>query len=287
MKKERKRITKQRSRQRIGTKKELESQRKSYQTNSHRKNYKKKCYEKEKEKKYDSALNHAKFHEAIKYGPIFICVCCQKGLFKEQVKILTEKLKKNIKPEVLEDSCDFNEERMDPLRQNNDYVCHNCYQVMSKNKKVPKLSVKNGLFVEKIPPQLQLTNLENQCISRNILFMKIKQLPKSGMKGMVDRTVCVPIEDTEIMNTITKLPRTLESSAVVGVDFKRMKNMKNVHVKGFIRPTKLFEALVTLKVLGNPHYQTVIKKCLYCPKEFADDDIDMFDHIKQCLMNHI
>ena len=60
--------------------------------------------------------------------------------------------------------------------------------------------------------------------------------------------------------------------------------MKNVHVKGFVRPTKLFEALVTLKVLGNPHYLTVIKKCLYCPREFKEEDKDMLDHVRQCLM---
>ena len=61
------------------------------------------------------------------------------------------------------------------------------------------------------------------------------------------------------MNSLQKLPRNLDESAVVGVDFKRMKNMKNVHVKGFLRPTKMYQALVTLKVLGNPHYQTIIK----------------------------
>ena len=50
------------------------------------------------------------------------------------------------------------------------------------------------------------------------------------MKGMIDRTVLVPIEDTEVMNTMEVLPRSLEESAVVGVNLKRMKNMKNVLV---------------------------------------------------------
>ena len=40
------------------------------------------------------------------------------------------------------------------------------------------------------------------------MFMKIKQLPKSGRKGMVDWKVRLPIEYTEIMNTGTKLPMT-------------------------------------------------------------------------------
>ena len=58
---------------------------------------------------------------------------------------------------------------------------------------MPSLSVKNGLYVEEIPPELQLTPLENQCIARNILFMKIGELPKTRMKKMIDRTVLVPI----------------------------------------------------------------------------------------------
>ena len=86
------------------------------------------------------------------------------------------------------------------------------------------------------------------------------------------------------MNSLQKLPRNLDESGVVGVDFKRMKNMKNVHVKGFLRPTKMYQALVTLKVLGNPHYQTIIKKCLYCPREFQDDDKDMLEHVQKCLL---
>ena len=231
----------------------------------------------------DSAWNHLQYKKAIQFGLIFVCVCCHSGLFQRGVKIFTEKLKSKIDPKVLKSSCIFSEALMDPLDEKNFYVCHNCYSVMRKNK-MPKVSVKNGLDVDKIPPELQLSELESQCIARNIIFMKMKELPKTRMKSMIDRCVLVPIEDTTVMDTVEMLPRTLESSAVVPVDFKRMKAMKNVHVKGFIRPTKLFEALVTLKALGNPHYQTVIKKCLYCPREFEEDDSDMLDHVRQCLL---
>ena len=46
----------------------------------------------------------------------------------------------------------------------------------------------------------------------------------------------------------------------------------------------MYQALVTLKALGNPYYQTIIKKCLYCPRKFKDDDKDMLEHVKQCLL---
>ena len=52
--------------------------------------------------------------------------------------------------------------------------------------------------------------------------MKIKELPKTRMKGMGDRTVLVPIEDTEVMNTMQTLPRSLDDSVVFGVNFKQI-----------------------------------------------------------------
>ena len=65
------------------------------------------------------------------------------------------------------------------------------------------MSVKNGLIVEEIPSDLaDLTTLENQLISTYILFMKIKQVPKSKIELMVDRTVLVPVEPSDVMNNV-------------------------------------------------------------------------------------
>ena len=50
--------------------------------------------------------------------------------------------------------------------------------------------------------------------------MKIKELPKTPMKGMVDLIVLVHAEDTEVIYWMKTLPRTLNESSVVGVDFK-------------------------------------------------------------------
>ena len=47
-------------------------QRKSHAENSQRKSYKKDYNQKKKEKKNGSRYNNAKFHEAIKFGPIFM-----------------------------------------------------------------------------------------------------------------------------------------------------------------------------------------------------------------------
>ena len=86
------------------------------------------------------------------------------------------------------------------------------------------------------------------------------------MKGMVYRIVLVPIEDTEVTNSMETLPRILDDNANLGVEFKRMKDPKNLRVNGFLHSTKMYQALETFKVLGKSHCQTVIIKVILLPK---------------------
>ena len=52
----------------------------------------KRTYEREKarSKKKDSSANNQIYNESIKYGPLFVCVCCHRGLFENSVKPFTE-----------------------------------------------------------------------------------------------------------------------------------------------------------------------------------------------------
>ena len=147
-----------------------------------------------------------------------------------------------------------------------------------KKKKIPPSSIKNGLTVEKLPPELaDITTLENQLISINIPFMKIRKVPKSQTEKMDDRTVLVPLEPSDIMDTIkrTHLPRSMDESAIVSVDFKRMKGVKNTHTSGGVRPVKMVKLLAHFKDCENKFYQDVIIKCLFCSKEFSEKDKDV------------
>ena len=87
---------------------------------------------------------------------------------------------------------------------------------------------------------------------------------------MKDRTVIVPLEPDDIMKTVEVLPRTLDEGAVVQVDFKRMKDMKNTHQSELVCPFKLYKLLAILKDVGNKYYQDVLQKCLYCGKRCED-----------------
>ena len=61
----------------------------------------------------------------------------------------------------------------------NRYLCHNCHNWMRKGK-IPCIHVSNGLTLDEIPDELNLTNLEQQCIALNLIFLKVKKLPRSG-----------------------------------------------------------------------------------------------------------
>ena len=59
------------------------------------------------------------------------------------------------------------------------YLCHNCHNWIRKGK-VPCIHISNGLTLDVIPEELNLTNLEQQLIAKNLIFLKVKKLPRSG-----------------------------------------------------------------------------------------------------------
>ena len=52
--------------------------------------------------------------------------------------------------------------------------CHNCCKIINTGN-VPRIHTSNGLEVETIPEELDLTDLKQQLIARNLIFEKIKK----------------------------------------------------------------------------------------------------------------
>ena len=91
MKRKKHKETMQRSREKKGTKEELKTQRESYAKNpakrkkkqdasnkryhENREELSKEYRDKARAEKRNSVLNHKKYEESIKFGPLFICVC--------------------------------------------------------------------------------------------------------------------------------------------------------------------------------------------------------------------
>ena len=117
------------------------------------------------------------------------------------------------------------------------------------------MSAKNGLKMNAQDPELELTELEGNLIAKRIVFMKIFQLPKSRWTALKDKVINVPVNEDDIINTITRLPRTPNEAGLIEVDLKRKVEYKNSHIKQLINPEKCFKMLELLKRSRNPHYQ--------------------------------
>ena len=299
MKKQKKNEGQREFRKKKGREEELKKKREKHANNpKNQRAYDKAYYQKHKQKKQknardkaanlkkDSNANMEKYEKSKQFGPEFVCICCHGGLFEDQVLVLTEKRSNRIGPELMKKSCTVEEIEQnwyDPRDMGRLFICKSCYRDLTKKKIIPKRSIKNGLLVEALEGY---TSLENQLIAPCLHFMKIIKLPKSRMEAMKDRTVIVPLEPDDIMKNVEALPRTLDEGAVVQVDFKRMKDMKNTHQSELVRPFKLYELLAILKDAGNKYYKDVLQKCLYCGIKFTNDETNILGHVRQCHMEY-
>ena len=126
------------------------------------------------------------------------------------------------------------------------YLCHSCIRYFKKFE-MPPLCSKNSLDYMETPDCLKLTNLEKQLIAKSLVFIKVRQLPKTRMDAMNDRVINVAIGDDDIVKNVTSLPRTEKNSGMVTVGMKRKLDLKNYHKLGMIRPEKVYKALLYLK----------------------------------------
>ena len=85
--------------------------------------------------------------------------------------------------------------------------------------------------------------------------MKIFILPKYRCTALKDKIINVPVKDDDIVNTMTRLPRTPDKAGLKEEDLKSKVKLKNSHQKQLINPVKCFKILEMLKNSGNIHYQ--------------------------------
>ena len=121
------------------------------------------------------------------------------------------------------------------------HLCHTCIRYLEKDE-MPPMCHKNNLYYKEIPECLQLTDIEKQLIVKNLIFIKVRALPKTRMPAINDRVINVPIEDDDIIKEVTSLPRTEKNNGMVTVRLKRKLAMKNFHKEGMIRPEKRVKA---------------------------------------------
>ena len=234
-----------------------------------------------------------KFAHECKYGPIFVCVCCMRVLFKRGANKITNNFEEQLFGSKMIDNLQTEIESEDPndnleiqkkksksrklkWKQNKrikeslkvhgaHYICCNCRDYLEKTEMPPRCA-KNNLEYQEIPDCLQLSNLERQLICKDLVFIKIRQLRPTRMDAMNDHVINVPIEDDDIIKTVMSLPRTEKNNGMVTVGLKRDEKYDSFHKLQMVRPEKVYEALLYLKD-NHPSYKDIVIPSLNAWKE--------------------
>ena len=115
-------------------------------------------------------LRDVYFFRQICFGPVFPCVSCHRLLFRSSVFVISDLESYESKLDVAVRDCLFADNRF--LVLENYYICKTCDKYLQR-KMMPLLSIKNGLLLDEIPPELRLSELEHLLIAKNLLFLRV------------------------------------------------------------------------------------------------------------------
>ena len=192
-----------------------------------------------------SQNNIKKFREEITKGPYFICVVCNRCLYRKSVLIFNEtKYDLNV-----ESFCYEKVNSYDGCQ----YICKTC-DTKLKKKKIPCQAVWNKLQLFQFPHHIPCLNkLERVIIAKRILFSKIITMPKGQFRKIKGAICNVPIEADTICNI---LPRGIDSNGLILLKLKRKLCYRGHVLFESVRPDIVQTALNYLKQ-NNPLYNNV------------------------------
>ena len=184
------------------------------------------------------------FNRAIREGPYYICVVCNRLLYRKTVL------------EFKKDNYDSRSSLFTSVTSFNGkmYICNTCHVTIKKKNKTPCQAVYNNLAVDDVPPELaSLEKLEQILVSQRIVFQKIVVMPKGQQKKIRGAICNVPVSCEE---TCQVLPRPPDSSGIVMSKLKRKLQFRGHVYFQAVRPEVVLHALQWLK-RNNELYQNV------------------------------
>ena len=133
----------------------------------------------------ESKTRVSAFHEAIQDGPYFICIVCNRTLYKKTVKLFHKNSYNPNMHYVFTNVNSFNSKY---------YICITCDKHLKKDE-IPCQAVWNKLEISDLPAEIKVLNiLERVLISKRILFKKIVIMPK-GQQPKIKGAICnIPIQ---------------------------------------------------------------------------------------------
>ena len=205
------------------------------------------------------------FREKVRDGPDFVCCCCHRLLFKNQVLSFDrEVLIRSLAAASVADMCISEEylHRCDEqcavpcqlaVSRGGLWICFTCRSKISRGK-VPAESWMNNLQLDPVAPELGcLNSLEQHLIAIHIPFMKMLALSKRGQNGIHGPVMCVP---ADIVQTTNVLPRSSMEGSLVQVKLKRKITYKGHYEFQFVDTLHVIWALEYLKST-NVYYKDI------------------------------
>ena len=184
------------------------------------------------------------FNRAIREGPYYICVVCNRLLYRKTVL------------EFKKDNYDSRSSLFTSVTSFNGkmYICNTCHVTIKKKNKTPCQAVYNNLAVDDVPPELaSLEKLEQILVSQRIVFEKIVVMPK-GQQRKIRGAICnVPVSCEE---TCRVLPRPPDSSGIIMLKLKRKLQFRGHVYFQAVRPEVVLHALQWLQ-RNNELYENV------------------------------
>nr|XP_034326069.1 uncharacterized protein LOC105333116 [Crassostrea gigas] len=187
----------------------------------------------------------------VKEGINYICCCCNRLLFENQVqKCDPNTYEKSTEAASAAEVCiqkkyfhQCSEFCLPNCKKSSLWICFTCHRKIL-NGKIPAEATVNNLILEDIPEELSnLNSMERHLVALHIPFMKVMGLPHGGQRNVHGPVVCVPSD----MKKIASLPLKEDENLLLRVKLKRKLNYKGYFEYQFVDPNHVFAALDFLK----------------------------------------
>ena len=209
------------------------------------------------------------FLSKAKIGPDFVCVCCNRMMYKQTVVPYNKAKYVKASNELLEQV--FCVENSYISSDGKQWVCKTCDGALSRGN-MPVQTKANGLRLCTIPADLSNLNaLELRLISLRVPFMKMVALPSGKQRCIHGPAVNVP---SKLDSICTILPRLPTQSELIALKLKRKLVYRGHYMYDYVSPEKVMNALMWLKN-NNPLYADVVINDNWLEESLAND-ADLF-----------
>ncbi|XP_052678330.1 uncharacterized protein LOC128159314 [Crassostrea angulata] len=225
----------------------------------------------------------ALFRCKVKEGINYICCCCNRLLFENQVQRCNPpSYEKNTEGASAAEVCiqtkylhQCSEFCLPNCTRSSLWICFTCHRKILKGK-IPAEATVNNLILEDIPKELSnLNSLERHLIALQIPFMKVMGLPHGGQKNVHGPVVCVPSD----MKKVANLPLKEDENLLLRVKLKRKLNYKGYFEYQFVDPKHVFAALDYLKQ-NNKWYASVTIDKNWKENDFGEEVTEVTDEVQ-------